>query len=82
MEAKFHVLEDKLKFIQGLDVFRLDATDMCLVSGVKILAKFKVPAFEKYKGVTCLKTHIQAFCRNMVAHFDDGKLLMYFSKIA
>ena len=47
-------------------------------SRVKILARFKVPAFEKYKGISCPKTHIISFCMKMAAYFDDEKLLMHF----
>ncbi|XP_050877577.1 uncharacterized protein LOC127081357 [Lathyrus oleraceus] len=46
--------------------------------GVKIPPKFKVSSFEKYQGVTCPKIHIRAFCRKMIAHSDDEKLLMHF----
>ncbi|XP_050909030.1 uncharacterized protein LOC127122787 [Lathyrus oleraceus] len=82
MEMKVHVLEDKMKALQGPDTFGLDAADTCLVPGVKIPPKFKVPNFEKYKGVTYPKTHIRDFCRKVAAHFDDEKLLMHFFKIA
>ena len=78
MEAKFCILEEKLKAIQGPNAFGLDVADMCLVPDMKIPAKFKVHVFEKYKGVTCPKTHIRAICRKMVAHSDDEKLLMHF----
>ena len=60
------------------DTFGLDAADMCLVPGVKIPPKFKVPNFEKYQGITYLKTHIRAFYRKMAAYSDDEKLLMHF----
>lgn len=56
----------------------MNARDMCLVPGVKIPTKFKVPAFEKYKGDTCPKTHIIPFCRKKLAYSDDEKLLMHF----
>lgn len=72
------MMEDKLKAIEGPDTFGLDVAGMCLVQGVKIPLKFKVPNFEKYQGVTCPKTDIRAFCRNMAAYSDDEKLLMHF----
>ena len=46
--------------------------------GVKIPAKFKVPNFGKYKGVSCPKIHIGSFCRKMATHYDDEKLLRHF----
>jgi hypothetical protein len=55
------MMEDKLKAIEGPDTFGLDVADMCLVQGVKIPPKFKVPNFEMYQGVTFPKTHIRVF---------------------
>ncbi|XP_050886215.1 uncharacterized protein LOC127091580 [Lathyrus oleraceus] len=78
METKLHVLEGKKKDIKGSNAFGLDTTDMCLVPGVKIPAKFKFLNFEKYKGVSCPKTHIRSFCRKMAADSKDEKLLMHF----
>ncbi|XP_050889040.1 uncharacterized protein LOC127094224 [Lathyrus oleraceus] len=78
LEQRFRMMEDKLKAIEGSDTFGLDAADMCLVQGVKIPLKFKVPKFEKYQGITCPKTHIRAFYRKMAAYSDDEKLLMHF----
>ncbi|XP_050884715.1 uncharacterized protein LOC127087840 [Lathyrus oleraceus] len=78
LERRFRMMEERFKAMEGPNTFGLDATDMCLVPGVKIPPKFKVPSFEKYQGVTCPKTHIRAFCRKIVAHSDDEKLLMHF----
>ncbi|XP_050875933.1 uncharacterized protein LOC127079593 [Lathyrus oleraceus] len=78
LERRFHMMEDRFKAMEGPDTFGLDAVDMCLVPGVKIPAKYKVLSFEKYQGVTYPKTHIRAFCRKMVAHSDNEKLLMHF----
>ncbi|XP_050877383.1 uncharacterized protein LOC127081144 [Lathyrus oleraceus] len=77
-ERRFHMMEDEIKAIEGPDTFGLDAANMCLVQGVKIPPKFKVPNFEKYQGITFPKTHIRAFCRKMAAYSDDEKLLMHF----
>lgn len=40
--------------------------------------QLKIPKFEKYKGVSCPKTHIRSYCRKMVVYSDDEKLLMHF----
>ena len=48
--------------MESTDVLGLDTTEMCLVPGVVILAKFKVPDFEKYKGNSDPRTHIRAYC--------------------
>lgn len=57
------MLEEKLKSIEGHDVYGLDAFDMFLMSVIMIPPKFKVPNFEKYKGVSCPKTHLRVYCR-------------------
>jgi len=38
---------------------------------------FKVLKLEKYKRVTCPKSHLTMYCRKMAAHAHDEKLLMY-----
>lgn len=78
MYRKLCTIEEKFKAIKGYGAFGLDVVDMCLVPGVKISDKFKVPIFEKYKGVTCPKTHVRSFCVKMVAYFDDEKLFHFF----
>lgn len=75
------MIDERFKAIEGSRTFGLDAADMCLVLGVKIPAKFKVPAFEMYKGVICPKTHIISYCRKMAAYSDEEKLLMHFFHI-
>ncbi|XP_050890901.1 uncharacterized protein LOC127096363 [Lathyrus oleraceus] len=78
IDRKFCALEEKMKAMEGPSAFRLDAAEMCLVLGVQIPAKFKVPNFEKYKGVSCPRTHIRAYCRKMVAYSSDERLPMHF----
>lgn len=78
IDRKFRALEEKMKAMEGPYTFGLDATEMCLVPGAQIPAKFKVPSFEKYKGVSCPRTHIRAYCRKMDAYSSDEKLLLYF----
>lgn len=55
----------------------LDVVDMCLVSGLVIPQKFKVPHFDKNKGVSYLRTHLRAYCYKMAAYTDDDKLLVH-----
>ncbi|XP_050918478.1 uncharacterized protein LOC127135895 [Lathyrus oleraceus] len=78
VEKNLCALEENMKSIEGYSSFGLDTTDMCLVPGVKIPVKFKVPDFEKYKGVSCPRTHIRSYCRNIVSYSDDEKLLIHF----
>lgn len=66
-------MDERVWAIEGPNTFGLEAADMCLVPGVKIPVKFKVPTFEKYKGTTYPKTHIRSYCRNMEAYSSDEK---------
>lgn len=66
-----------MKAIEVSNAFGLDTTNMYLVSGVKIPVSFKVLDFEKYKGVSYLRTHTRSYCRKMDAYLDDEKLLMH-----
>lgn len=66
-----------MKAKKGSNAFGLDAAKMCLVSGVQILAKFKVSEFEKYKGVNCPKTHVRAYYQKMATYSNNEKLLMH-----
>lgn len=78
IDRKFRMIEERFKAIEGPGTFGLDAVDMCLVLGVKISTKFKVPMFEQCRGTTCPKTHIISFYRKMAAYSDNEKLLMHF----
>lgn len=74
---KYQVLEKRLKAIEGQNLFGLDAVDMCLVAGVTLPAKFKVPDFEKYKGLSCPKGHLVMYCRKMATYIHNNKLMIH-----
>lgn len=78
VEKKVRPIEEKLRAIERSNTIGLDIAEMCLVSGVLIPNKFKVPNFEKYKGASDPITRIRAYCRKMAAYFDDDRLLMHF----
>jgi len=68
-------LEEKLRVIEGGSSCRFgDAIGLCLVFDVIIPPQFKVSEFEKYKGITCPKSHFTMYCRKMVVHAYDEKL--------
>lgn len=67
-----------MKVIEGSNDIGLDAAKMCLVPGVVIPAKFKVPDFEKYKGASDPRMHIRAYCRKTVAYSYNDRFLMHF----
>lgn len=64
--------------MESTNVLGLDVSEICLVLGVIIPAKFKVPDFEKYKGARDPRTHIRAYFRKMAAYSGDNRLLMHF----
>jgi len=75
---KLEVLEERLRAIEGGRSYEFgDAASLCLVPGVVIPPKFKVPDFEKYKGTTCPKSHLTMYCRKMAAHTHNEKLLIH-----
>ena len=76
---KLDILEERLKAIEGVGNYGLgDAVGLCLVPDVVIPAKFQGPEFEKYRGATCPKNHLTMYCRKMVAHAHDNKMLIHF----
>ena len=40
--------------------------------------KFKVPDFDKYKGISCPRTHLRAYCRKMAGHISNDQLLIHY----
>ncbi|XP_050909459.1 uncharacterized protein LOC127123266 [Lathyrus oleraceus] len=58
MSDQFSDLRKEMKALRGNDLFRKSASELCLVPNVKILMKFKVPDFEKYKGNSCPLSHL------------------------
>lgn len=70
---RISTLEQKLKAME-----RFRCVDMCLVSGLIIPQKFKVPDFDKYKGVSFPRTNLRAYCRKMVAYTNNNKLIIHY----
>ncbi|KAI5441646.1 hypothetical protein KIW84_010921 [Lathyrus oleraceus] len=64
--------------IRGKDLFGKSAVELCLVPGVKIPVKFKVPDFEKYKGNTCPLIHLVMYARKMSTQTDNDQLLIHY----
>lgn len=75
---RLHTLEEKLKAMKVYYTPCLDVVDMCLVPGLIIPQKFKVPDFDKYKGLSSPCTHLTAYCRKMEAYNDNNKLLVHY----
>lgn len=78
VEKKVCTTKEKLKAMKVPNDMGLDADEICLMPGVRIPTKFKVPNFEKYKGASNPRTHIRSYCWKMDAYSDDERLLMHF----
>ncbi|RDX77242.1 hypothetical protein CR513_42658, partial [Mucuna pruriens] len=70
-------LEERLRVIEGIDRYGLDAVDPCLVLDVVLLVDFKTPAFDKYKGISCPRIHLAMYCRKIATHVHEDKILVH-----
>jgi hypothetical protein len=76
LEQKYQALEERLNLVEtGSDP--LDFTKMYLVSDVVLPPKFKMPDFEKYKGLSCPKNHLVMYIRKMASYAHDDKLMIF-----
>ncbi|KAI5416099.1 hypothetical protein KIW84_041227 [Lathyrus oleraceus] len=78
MNDQFLELRKELKTLRGKDLFGKSAAELCLVPGVKIPVKFKVPDFEKYKGNTCPLAHLVMYARKMSTQTNNDQLLIHY----
>ena len=77
-KGKIDLLEERLRAVEGLGNYPFsDLADLCLVPDIIIPPKFKVQDFDKYKGTTCPKSHLQMYCRRMGA-YSMGAYSMHF----
>ena len=75
---KFKQLEQKFHALEGAaDLGPSDPESLCLVSGITLPSKFKIPEFDKYDGIGCPRSHIKRYCRKMSACTRDEKLLIH-----
>lgn len=64
--------------MEGDHIFGTTTKETCVVSGLVILAKFKTPDCDKYKGDTCPKSHLIMYYHKMVSHVKDDKLMIHY----
>ncbi|KAA0057713.1 Gag-pro-like protein [Cucumis melo var. makuwa] len=75
---RLEFLEERLHVVKGGDMNgSIGTAQLCLISDVVILPKFKTPNFEKYNVTTCPKSHLVTYCRKMSAYAHDDKLLIH-----
>ena len=78
-DDKWTALEDRLRAIEGSDLFDpIRAAEVCLVLNIVIPKKFRVPEFVKYTGMECPKTHLRSYYNKMAEVINDNKILIYF----
>ena len=77
-QEQFNEMQKEMKAITRKDLFRQNASHLCLVPNVKVLVKFKVPEFEKYKGKSCPRDHLVMYIRRMSIQHDDQCVLIHF----
>lgn len=74
---KYCVQDERLKAIDGHGAFDMYALNMCLVQGLVIPHKFKVPYFHKYKGDIFPKHHLVMFFWITTSYTLDYKLIIH-----
>jgi hypothetical protein len=78
LQGQFDKIQLEIKALRGKDLFGKNAHDLCLVPNVKILPKFKVPEFEKYKGNSCLQSYLVMYPKKMSTQTDNHQLLIHY----
>ncbi|KAI5428339.1 hypothetical protein KIW84_033366 [Lathyrus oleraceus] len=78
MKDQFLELHKELKTLRGKDLFWKSDVELCLVPNIKILVKFKVPDFEKYKRNTSPLSHLVLYARKMSNQTDNDQLLIHY----
>ena len=77
-QRKLELIEERLKAVEGSDVYGLvDARTMSLVPDLVLPPKFKVQTFDKYDGTKCPSTHLYMYCRKMTGYTSNDKLLIH-----
>ena len=77
-QQKFELIEERLKAVEGSDVYGLvDTYKMCLVPDLVLQPKFKVPTFDKYDNTKCPSAHLYMYCRKMIGYTSNDKLLIH-----
>ncbi|RDX89106.1 hypothetical protein CR513_29207, partial [Mucuna pruriens] len=77
-DKKINSFKEWMRIIEGTDSHGLDATDLCLMSDITLLADFKAPKFEKYKGSSCPQVHLAMYYRKMAAYIHQDKILVHY----
>ena len=78
-QQKLELIEEHLRMVEGSDTYSpVDASKMSLVPDLVLPPKFKVPTFDKYDGTKCPSVHLYMYCRKMIGHTSNDKLLIHY----
>ncbi|XP_058733002.1 uncharacterized protein LOC131604585 [Vicia villosa] len=77
-EDQFMEMQKEIKSLRGKDLFGKEVNDLCLVPNVRVPAKFRLPELEKYKGNSCLQSHLIMYVRKMSMHTEDQRLMIHY----
>lgn len=75
--AEYKLLEERICSIEVLSAPGLTARELCLVPNVVLPQKCKVPDLPKYKGLSCMCSHITMYCKKMAFYIDNDELLIH-----
>ena len=77
-QRKLELIEERLKAVEGSDVYGLvDGRTISLVPDLVLPPKFKVPTFDKYDGTKCPSAHLYMYCQKMTRYTSNDKLLIH-----
>ena len=77
-QRKLELIEERLKAMEGSDVYRMvDAYKMSLVPDLVLPPEFNVPTFDKYDDTKCPSAHLYMYCRKMTGYTSNDKLLIH-----
>ena len=77
-QRKLELIEERLKVVEGSDVYGLvDARTMSLAPDLVLPPKFKVQTFDKHDGTKCPSAHLYMYCRKMTGYTSNDKLLIH-----
>ncbi|RDY06638.1 hypothetical protein CR513_09343, partial [Mucuna pruriens] len=77
-KEKWQSLDERLRAIEGGNIYELEAVDLCLIPDVGLLTDFKTLEFDKYKGSSYPRVHLAMYCCMMVAYIYDDKVLIHY----
>ncbi|RDX66150.1 hypothetical protein CR513_55118, partial [Mucuna pruriens] len=67
-----------MAFVGRMPSRRRGGRPLQIGSDVRLSVDFKMPEFDKYKGISCPRLHLTMYYRKMVAYVHDDKILVHY----